>query len=483
MDHTNCDDDLAKLDLALSVEPKNVDLLCGRAALLASGGRTREAQADYLTAIKLDPDHFGALNDLGVLLHRTDFRTAARTVYAEAVRRHPQNAIGRINLGNALLAADDLEGARIQFEAALKIDPEHPDAHQGMANLLQDLGETHAAEMHRNASYRRRAPSVSRSTGRAPACHVLHLVSAAGGNIPTRFLLDPAAFAVTTLVVEAYERGAPLPDHDVVFNAVGDADFSSVALVKAEIIAATTRKGVINRPEVVLATGRAANARRLGGAGVRAPRMILTPRREVKAAAAAFGYPLLVRAPGFHTGRHFVRVETPDGLAAATTPIPGEALLLIEPLTSGAQPFRKYRVMVVGGRLFPLHLAIGKDWKVHYFTADMAERRDYREVEATFLADMSAHLGPRAMEGLADIVAVLGLDYAGIDFGLGSDGEVLLFEANATMVVNPPPQEAMWDYRRSAVQSIFDAVKDLILARAGLVWAYQAPKGAEQEMR
>jgi len=42
------------------------------------------------------------------------------------------------------------------------------------------------------------------------------------------------------------------------------------------------------------------------------------------------------------------------------------------------------------------------------------------------------------MEALAHIQATLGLDYAGIDFGLSDSGELLLFEANATMVVNPP---------------------------------------------
>ena len=40
----------------------------------------------------------------------------------------------------------------------------------------------------------------------------------------------------------------------------------------------------------------------------------------------------------------------------------------------------------------------------------------------------------------------LGLDYAGIDFGLRATGEILLFEANATMVVNPPDPGERWAY-------------------------------------
>src|ERR1035441_7373662 len=44
---------------------------------------------------------------------------------------------------------------------------------------------------------------------------------------------------------------------------------------------------------------------------------------------------------------------------------------------------------------------------------------------------MPGVLGPRAMEALTKIQATLGLDYAGIDFGLSSAGDLLLFETNA----------------------------------------------------
>jgi hypothetical protein len=76
---------------------------------------------------------------------------------------------------------------------------------------------------------------------------------------------------------------------------------------------------------------------------------------------------------------------------------------------------------------------------------------------------MPGVLGPRAMQALAGIQATLGLDYAGIDFGLGSAGELLLFEANATMVVNPPEPDERWAYRRPAVERIFAAVHRMLM--------------------
>lgn len=69
------------------------------------------------------------------------------------------------------------------------------------------------------------------------------------------------------------------------------------------------------------------------------------------------------------------------------------------------------------------------------------------------------------MEALARIQATLGLDYAGIDFGLNAAGDLLLFEANATMVVNPPEPDERWAYRRPAVERIFDAVRKMLTGR------------------
>ena len=91
--------------------------------------------------------------------------------------------------------------------------------------------------------------------------------------------------------------------------------------------------------------------------------------------------------------------------------------------------------MMIGGQIYPLHLAISRNWKVHYFTSDMADKPDHRAEEARFLEDMPAVLGETAMTALEHIRDALGLDYAGVDFGLAPNGDLLLFEANATMVI------------------------------------------------
>ena len=197
-------------------------------------------------------------------------------------------------------------------------------------------------------------------------------------------------------------------------------------------------------------------------------RASFSPDDASRLARHGFNFPLLLRTPGFHTGRHFVRVESRTALAGALAELPGEELPLIEFLDArGADgKVRKYRVMMIDGRLYPLHVAISSHWKIHYFTAEMAEHAEHRAEDAEFLENMPGVLGPRAIDALAQIQATLGLDYAGIDFGLSATGEMLLFEANATMVVNPPEPDERWAYRRPAVERIFAAVRRMLTRSA-----------------
>jgi hypothetical protein len=298
-----------------------------------------------------------------------------------------------------------------------------------------------------------------------------------GGNLPALPLLDPAVFAVTTVAMEYFSVAMALPPHDVVFNAIGDADLCRPALLAAAALAGGTRAPVINRPESVLATGRADNAARLAAVpGVMVPRMRPWPRAALLAPDApsaladdGFGWPLLLRAPGYHTGQFFVRVDAPADLAGAAAALPGDDVLTIEFVAPRGPDglARKYRVMCVAGKMYPLHLALSRDWKVHYFTAAMAECATHRAEEAAFLADMPGILGPRAMAALAGIFEALRLDYAGVDFSLTPAGDVVLFEANATMAVVHPTAEPIWDYRRPTMSRVVDATAAMLRGGSG----------------
>jgi hypothetical protein len=442
--------------------------LLEHARRLEGAGQDEPAKAAYIELLKIDPCHFAALNELGTLALSTGHRSAAQTAYGRAVQCHPDNPIGRVNLGNVLFENGDFAAAREQYQAAVASKGDLAEAHQGLARTLEQMGDAGAAEPHWRLGFAGHAIVKQRYRGPGRAIPALLLVSIKPGNIPTRQILDNRTFETAAIYAEFYDPAEALPAHAVVFNGIGDADLCQRGLERAQALLSRTCAPVVNVPERVRVTGRAENALRLGLLPDVVAPSIRRLTRAALSSATGLTFPLLLRAPGFHTGQHFVRVETQEQLAAAADGLPGEEVLAIEYLDArGADGMaRKYRVMMIDGALYPLHLAVSADWKVHYFTANMAVNAHHRAEEARFLADMAGVLGPRAMHALSRIVKALGLDYAGIDFALRDDGAVLLFECNANMAIVPPDTNPIWDYRRPAISRVIEAAKHMIVARA-----------------
>ena len=213
---------------------------------------------------------------------------------------------------------------------------------------------------------------------------MLQLVSSGGGNIPTAPFLDDRVFLTSVIVADYLDPAGPLPPHQLIFNAIGDADLCQPALQAAARLVERTSAPVINDPRAVMKTGRIDNAQRFGAIpGVVTPRtmaiardMLAGPDGAASIANEGFAFPLLLRSPGYHTGRNFILVETAAELSAAAAGLPGDDLLVIEYLDARGKDgkARKYRVMMIDGTIYPSHLAISKNWKVHYFTSDMADQ-------------------------------------------------------------------------------------------------------------
>ncbi len=450
---------MAEAEAAAAKSP-TPETLFRRAALLHTLGKLNEAKAAYVEALKLDASHHATLTQLGALLRETSYLRAAATVYRRLIALDPRDALPHTGLAHTLWEMDDHAGARAEYEAALALDPACVPAHQGLAAVFSELKRPAEAAEHARLGYA--ADPVLRLPyrGEGPPLRVLVLASAGGGNTPLRRTLDDKVFAVTCVAVE-HVGDRPLPRHDIVWNAVGEADRGGGALAEAQRLTARLQAPVINAPARVAATGRGANARRLAGIeGLIVPRAVEIDRRALDAPDAVrrlldagLRFPMLLRATGFHAGAHFERLDGPQDLGPALRAMPGDEFLALELLDArGADgKIRKYRILFVDGRPYPLHAAVSQKWKVHYFSADMASVAAHRAEDRDFLEDPEKRLGPRAWRALQAVAAALGLDYAGIDFSLARDGSALFFEANATMVLAEPDGDPMWDYRRAPV--------------------------------
>ena len=159
--------------------------------------------------------------------------------------------------------------------------------------------------------------------------------------------------------------------------------------------------------------------------------------------------------------------QTSHGREAAAS-FTGDDICLIEALDAcdGNGFHRKCRVMIIDRKIYPIHLAISRRWKVHYFKADMANSPENRAQDAAFFDDATGFVGARGMAALERIGAALDLDHCGIDFAVNAASDTLLFEANATVVlVVPLSADRKWDYRRPAFDKVFAAVHSMLVER------------------
>ena len=148
--------------------------------------------------------------------------------------------MSRVNLGNVLYESGEFPAAREHYETALRFDPGHAEAHQGLAYVLAELGDEEGAQWHRRKGFEDRPVLALPYRGEGPPVSLLLLVSSVGGNIPTRHLLDDRVFQTFVVVPEFYDPNVPLPPHQVVFNAIGDADLAAAALAAAQSVVALT---------------------------------------------------------------------------------------------------------------------------------------------------------------------------------------------------------------------------------------------------
>jgi len=442
------------------LEERAVDRAFHDACALEAAGDGAAARDAYLAILAADPTHIGALTNLGTLLTYSGFKRAGRLAYAQAVASHPQDRRARTNLAAALLDEGDAAAAREHYEAALAIDARSIDAHQGLALLHARNGAWERAHEHARLGFGaepiRRAPA----RGSAPRTPLLLLLSALGGNVDTERIVDAKRYACDVLVAEFYDPQMQIGPYPAIFNAIGDAERCGAALAGARRFLQTRQERVFNHPDAVGESSRERNAARMAKIpGLRAPRTVEMSKE--RAAAAPFAFPVLLRSPGFHTGEFFERVERREDLPAALGALPGDRILAIEYLDTRSADglFRKYRVLVVGDRLYPIHLARSQHWKVHYFSGERTEDRE----ELAFLADMQAALGERGVAVLERVRRMLGLDYGGIDFTIDADGTIVLFEANATMNLFEPPSDAAPE-RRRAYEAVRAAVSALLAA-------------------
>jgi tetratricopeptide (TPR) repeat protein len=446
-------------------------------------GRSEAALAALETAVSVDPSYGVAHGNRGVVLfdlHRHAEAGAAQMAALRLIRPQADAAYAGTlhNLLRAARKAGDRALIAAACDLALAAAPTEIESADALAELLEAIDRGDEALALRNTAARR--AGVRRKGADGPSQATVLLIGGVGaGHVPTRYLVDTARFATASLgLLSPDQPDAPLggvdiealSDIDLVFNTLGEVDKQGGQFEAVEALCARLGKPVLNPPAAIRRTGRDQAARLYGGIEDLVVPEVRWISREALA-ARAIEAPILVRPPGDHGGENLTLLRDAAGRDAylAALPPARDRLLLtaFHDFRSADGHWRKYRLIFVDRRVHPYHLAIGQDWLVHYWRAEMGAAPWKKAEEEAFLADWRGVFGPRATRAAEAVARALDLDYGGMDCALTPDGRLLLFEANACILLHLDEPVGTFPYKHRYVPPIREAFSDLILSRCG----------------
>jgi len=110
-----------------------------------AAGNPAAAEAEYLQALKLNPDDFKSGINLGALLLKRDDTAGAIRAYQLAIRARPDKAESYSNLGEAYLEAGDYNTATEILRKAIALDPGSLPAYNNLGIVLRMQGDRRGA--------------------------------------------------------------------------------------------------------------------------------------------------------------------------------------------------------------------------------------------------------------------------------------------------------------------------------------------------
>jgi tetratricopeptide (TPR) repeat protein len=376
----------------------------------------------------------------------------AKALLMELISERPQYAQIRKQLGKLYFELNEPESALECFRHAAVLNPADADTIYWTGSVRQRLGETVAAE----AAYVEAAriqPLIHRPAAKFPAdFRILALFAPFAGNIPTEYLFRDTAYDVDTLALLAsseLDAGLLKQDVHVVVNLISDADQAEALLLRVADLAGRLGKPLVNDPRRIQGTTRDAAAARLEGiAGCRVPKtfrqtagtdLAIATLRAVFSSSSS----ILIRPVGTHGGDDFEKIEDWAGLTTCLAQRADTDRYFIEYVDyrSADGYFWKYRFIFVDGRILPYHLAIADDWKVHHDSTGMSDHQWMQREEEAFLTDPTTVFNSGHYRVSREIQERIGLEYFGIDCGLDPSGDLVVFEANASMLVHDQNEE------------------------------------------
>ncbi len=391
--------------------------------------------------------------------------------------------IGLAALMRKVFEGEDLKPLAAELSARAERDHNDANALLDLSTILQlNFQHTLAMQVQMEALKTQRLFSIP--AAKQPAKLRLLLMMGAGdllSNSPLECLLENSDIELHMVYVASF---LPLPeivpDHDVLFVAVGESDENISLLQELADIQQVWPRPVLNAPGRIALLERDSTCAILGDApgvvmpvAVRVSRQTLAEidaqRQPLSSVLANSDYPIIIRPVDSHAGRGLAKLERAEDLRDYLLAM-SENDFYISPFVdyrSADGQFRKYRVVMIDGRPYICHLAISSHWMIHYLNAGMAESAEKRAEEERCFAAFDTGFAAKHAQALQTIYQRMGLDYLGIDCAETPTGELLIFEVDSNMIVHAFDPVETYPYKQPQMQKVFAAFRALLFKTAG----------------
>ncbi len=297
-------------------------------------------------------------------------------------------------------------------------------------------------------------------------------------NAPLEFLLEGSDVSLDMLYVAPDLPLPPsLPDHDLVFVAVGESDRNRPLLKQLESVMASWPRPVLNMPDRIIRTSRDGACALLKSApGVAMPISARIDRQtlervgreelSITAILEDGDFPIIVRPVDSHAGRGLAKIDDPAAIADYLQTMPDSEFYVARFVDYRGKDglFRKYRIVFIDGRPYAGHMGISEHWMIHYLNAGMTESAAKRSEEARFMADFEEDFARRHEGALSAIAERMRLDYLVIDCAETPGGELLIFEVDTGAVIHAMDPVDIFPYKQIQMRKVFDAFREMLVS-------------------
>lgn len=381
--------------------------------------------------------------------------STARILETTAADHH---VIGAASLVKLAFQQADLMPIWSALIARVSQNPQDAAALFDMSVILRVTGQPDNAD-----AVQRQALSITsryiKSFGTGQGLSILALMTAGNfmANTPIEFLLEGSGTTLTMLFVDQNTRSlGDVSGHDMIFVAVGESEANVPVLANiARLMEGIDIPAINNAPAAIAALTRDGVARTLANE----PTILAPPVRRVFRGEPVTEFPIVIRPLASHAGQGLERVTSAEELATYYA-AHAEPAFFVSPFIDYSGPdgfFRKYRVAVIDGVPYASHMAVSRNWMVHYLNAGMTEHAERRAEEAHWMATFETGFAARHAEAFSAMHRLLGLDYLAIDCAECRNGSLLLFEADVAMIVHDMDPVDMFPYKKPAMKRLLEA--------------------------